>query len=305
MKRLPLLLLLILISITWLSCQRYKRHGLLFGDFKGIHYTEVRRVFTNGQVFDNQGYQLEPVWKFYFVSDDSVQAFAPRMQKYYGFHVYYDHDQIFNMIDSWLQLRKMTKDSLVFRALRVNDKREILEDDEGSKVWMTFYSDDYLKTKKPEELKKMRMPGAKDTAFIRERSKLANSVIDSAFGAREPVVLKSNSPNVVAEKVINKPTPLDDMDPAYDYLYPEYNITIHHSYEAFDYTFSVFIDDKGRMTFGKTNIDYSHEYKKTYEDVMKGIMNGYLVRYLDVTPGKTLGIAHTSTVLLNVVGKKD
>ena len=140
---------------------------------------------------------------------------------------------------------------------------------------------------------------------MEERSKLANRVIDSAFGAREPVILKSIGPLVTAEKVQIKPTPLDDMDPSYDYLYPEYNITIHKSYEAFDYTFSVLIDDKGQMYFGKTNIVYSPEYKKTYEDVMKGIMNGYLKRYLNVTPGSTLGIAHTSSVLLNVVGKKD
>jgi hypothetical protein len=170
---------------------------------------------------------------------------------------------------------------------------------------MTFYSDDYLKTKSPEAVKKMGMPTAKDTAFIKEHSRITNSIPDSAFGARQPAVLKSNSPLVDAEKVPLKPTPLDDMDPSYDYLYPEYNITIHHSYEAFDYTFSVFVDEKGKMHFGKTNIGYSHEYKKTYEDVMKGIMNGYLTKYLDITPGKTLGIAHTSSVLLNVVGKRD
>src|SRR5579872_3366388 len=98
------------------------------------------------------------------------------------------------MIDSWLVLRKMTKDSLVFQSLRVNDKREIILNDEGSKVFMTFYSDDYLKAKNQAAIKKMGLPTARDTAYIRQRSKLANTILDSAFSARQPVVLKSSSP---------------------------------------------------------------------------------------------------------------
>ena len=133
------------------------------------------------------------------------------------------------MIDSWLVLHKMSKDSLVFQSLRVNDKKEILLNDEGSKVFMTFYAEGYLKTKNPAVIRMMGLPGAKDTAYIRERSKLANTHPDSAFSAREPVALKSTSPNVIAERVVKTEDPLADMDPAEDYLYPEYNITIHHA----------------------------------------------------------------------------
>ena len=304
MKRTFCLLLPALIVILNVSCKRYTRHGLLFGDVKDIEYTEVRRIFDNGQVFDKQGYQLEPVWKFHFVSDDSVQVFSPKKQKYYGFHVYYDHDLIFNMIDSWLQLLKMTPDSIVFRSLRVNAKREILLDDEGSKVFMTFYSDKYLKTKSAQAIKKMGLPTRKDTAFINARSKLANTVMDSAFSARQPVVMKSNSRFVTAERVIKPDDPLSDMDPSIDYLYPEYNITIHHAYEDFAYSCSAFVDAQGVIHFRKSTIFSHPEFEKSTMQAIKSILSGYVARYVNVTPGSTLGVLHTSIVLINLTGKK-
>ncbi len=287
------------------SACRHKKPGLPFDDVKDIHFNEVRRVFNDGLVFDKQGYQLAPVWKFHFISNDSVQVYSPKKQKYYGFHVYYDHDQIFNMIDSWLVLRKISADSLIFQSLRVNDKREIILNDEGSKVFMTFYSDAYLKTKSQEAIKKLGLPGAKDTAFIRQRSKLANSVLDSGFSARQPVSIKSNSPYVVAERVIKTEDPLSDMDPAEDYLYPEYNITIHHAYEDFAYIFSAYVDDKGKILFRKSQIPVYPEFAASYPKTIRAIIAGYVDRYVQVTPGSTLGIPHTSIVVINLTGKKD
>ncbi|MFI5160236.1 MAG: hypothetical protein ACHQHN_03120 [Sphingobacteriales bacterium] len=271
---------------------------------KGINYTEVRRIFNTGLVFDKQGYQLAPVWKFHFISDDSVQVFSPKMQRYYGFHIYYDHDLIFNMVDSWLQMLKLTPDSIVFRALRVNEKREILLDDEGSNVYMTFYSDAYLKKKGAETVKKMGTPSAKDTAYIKTRSALANRVMDSAFSAREPVVMKSNSPYVIAEREIKKEDPLSDMDPAEDYLYPEYDITIHHAYEDFGYSISAYVDEKGGVHFRKSLIPVFHEFEASFNRAIKGILDGYVARYVNVTPGTTLSIPHTSIIVLNLTGKK-
>jgi len=37
---------------------------------------------------------------------------------------------------------------------------------------------------------------------------------------------------------------------------------------------------------------------------MKGITDSYLKLYLNVTPGKTLGIPHNTIVILNVTGIK-
>lgn len=151
----------------------------------------------------------------------------------------------------------------------------------------------------------MGIPSRKDTLFIQKRSALANKIMDSAFSARVPAELKSNSPLVDVEKIKGESTPLNKVDPSVNYMYPEFNITIHKAYEEFEYSFSVFIDDKGGMYFGRTDIPYSGEFRKTYENVMKGIIDGYLKRYVDVTPGTTLGIAHASYIYLDVRGLKN
>jgi hypothetical protein len=297
--------LLVLLSAVNFSCNHNKaKRGLPFGTLKGTRFTEVRRAFSNGLTFNKEGYQLEPSWKMYFVADDSVMAFSPKMKRYYGFHVYFDHDSIFNMVDAWLKVKKIDQDSLVFEALKV-ENRIIKDDDAGFKLFVTYYSDRYINKKGAEIVKKMGMPSQKDTLFIKSRSQLANTHLDSAFAARQPVILKSKSKLVKVEKVKNVSTVLDEIDPAQDYLSPEYNIDISKAYEDFDYSFYVFVDDKGVMHFRKSTVMYSGGYKETYEKVMKGIIDGYLQHYLEITPGNTLGIAHNSIILLNVVGKKN
>ena len=298
-------LLLLLTSALCISCNHlHNKRGLPFGTVKGTHFKEVRRIFSNGLKFDKQGYQLEPSWDLYFLSDDSVLVFSPKTKKYYGFHVYFDHDSIFNMVDAWFKVKKIAADSLIFQALRV-EKKIILDDDEGSKVFLTFYSDPYMKSHSAESIQKMGIPGPKDTLFIKARTKLANNKIDSAFAAREPIILKSKSHLLTVEKVNSVSTPIQEVDAADNYLAPEYNITIHKAYEDFDYSFYVYVDDKGKMYFRKPTIPYYPEHRATYERIMRGLINGYLYHDLDITPGSTLGIAHVSSILLNVEGKKE
>jgi hypothetical protein len=296
---LPLLLVLLCFS-----CKISHRKGLPFGDVKGTHFTEVQRIYTNGLKFDKQGYQLETSWKLFFVSDDSVNVFSPKMKRYYGFHVYFDHDSIFNMVDAWFKLKKLAPDSIVLQALRV-EKKIIEDDDEGSKVILTFYSDKYIQSHDTARVAGMRLPNKKDTAYIRKRIKEASANPDSSFAAREPVILKSNSPKITVEKVIHESTPIEDVDSSDEYIAPEYNITIHKAYEAFSYIMYVYVDDKGKMTFRNSAVPLMPEFKDSYEQVMSGIVNGYLMHYLDITPGKTLGIPHTTYILLNVEGKVD
>jgi hypothetical protein len=298
-------LLLVLISVLDISCNQYHpKKSLPFSTVAGTHFTEVQRVFDNGLKFDKQGYQLEPSWDLYFLSDDSALVLSPKTKKYYGFHVYFDHDSIFNMVDTWFKVKKIAKDSLVFQALRVENKI-ILDEDEGSKVVLAFYSDRYIKSHPAVNIQKMGMPGVKDTLFIKSRANLANNNMDSAFAAREPVILKSKTSRITVEKVKNVSTPLEKIDPSDDYLAPEYNITIHKAYEAFAYSFYVFVDDKGKMNFRNSTVPLMPEFKAAYEQVMKNIVNGYLQHYLEITPGNTLGIAHTSYILLNVTGKTE
>src|ERR1700761_3698047 len=272
-------LLLILISALCISCKHYQvKKSLPFSTVAGPRFTEVRRGFDNGLLFAKQGYQLEPAWNLYFLSDDSVLVLSPKTKKYYGFHVYFDHDSIFNMVDTWFKLKKIATDSLILQALRVENK-VILDDDEGSKVFLTFYSYQYIKSHPAEAIRKMGIPGPKDTLFIKARTELAKTNIDSAFAAREPVVLKSKSKLLTVEKVNSVSTPIQEVEAADNYLAPEYNITIHKAYEDFDYSFYVYVDDKGKMYFRKSAVAYGaygHQYKAIYDQVMKGIMQGYL-----------------------------
>jgi hypothetical protein len=295
-------LLLLLVAISWFSCKR--RGGLPFGDLKGIHYTEVRRTFNTGLVFDKQGYQMAPLWKLYFISDDSVMVFSPKMKRYYGYHVYFDHDSIFNTVDAWLKVKKMNSDSLVFQSQKVENKL-ILDNEEGSNVYLTFYSDKYLKSRSPEAIKKMALPGSKDTVFIRERSALANAHPDSAFSAIDPVKLTSNSPLVNIEIVKSESTPMEKIDPAMNYLLPEFTVTIHKAYKNFSYYFSAYVDEKGQIHFIRSVVFLYHEFAASYPKIIQAIIDGYLKRYVEVTPGSTLGIPHTTIVLLTVNGKKD
>ena len=107
------------------------------------------------------------------------------------------------------------------------------------------------------------------------------------------------------KKVKNVSTALEDIDAADDYLAPEYNITIHKAYEDFDYSFYMYVDADGKMYFRKSVVPQMHEFQAGYEQVIKGIINGYLQHYLQVTPGKTLGLAHTSSILVNLTGQTE
>lgn len=303
MKRSGLFLLSLLsVSIFFVSCYHHPKRSLPFGTVRGTHFTEVRRIFDNGLKFDKRGYQLEPSWDLYFIADDSVLVLSPKTKKYYGFHVYFDHDSIFNMVGVWFKVKNITADSLIFQALKVENK-VILDNDEGSKVYLTFYSDPYRKKHDAGSIKKLGLPGTRDTAFIRSRIKRSNTNMDSSFAAREPVILNSKTLAITVEKVKNESTAIEEIDPSDDYLAPEYNITIHKAYESFDYSFYVFVDDAGKMYYRKSVVPYMPEFRATYERIMKAIINGYLKRYLDVTPGKTLGMPHTTSILLNVTGE--
>jgi hypothetical protein len=231
-------------------------------------------------------------------------VFSPKMKRYYGYHIYFDHDSIFNTVDAWLKVKKMNHDSLVFQSQKVENK-VILDNEEGSNVYLTFYSEKYLKSRDPKVIQKMALPGPKDTAFIRGRSELANAHPDSAFSAIDPVKLISNSPLVNIEIVKHESTPIEKIDPAMEYLLPEFTVTIHKAYEDFSYYFSAYVDEKGQIHFIRSIVPLHQEFAATYPKIIQAIIDGYLKRYVKVTPGSTLGIPHTSIVLLTVNGTKD
>lgn len=269
-----------------------------------MQYVEADRYFTSGLSFNEQGYELEPSWKMYLLSDDSLMIFHPQAKVYFHYPIYHDHDSVFNIARHWMRVKTISKDSLIFQLLSVEEKK-VSKD--FSNAYMKFYSYAYLKnTHADPEI--LRLPSHKDTLFIKAKSERANrnpAVRDSAFAARIPVVLKSRIPEITVNKLKAEPDPLDLLhtSPSDEYLYPEYNITINKAYKDFNYSFSVLVDDKGDMHLSK--FVTGEEFEDSRRRVLEGIIDVYLKRFLEITPGTTLGIPHTSEITLNVKGKKD
>jgi hypothetical protein len=140
--------------------------------------------------------------------------------------------------------------------------------------------------------------------YIKAKSELANRIPDSAFAGTDPATLRSKSPFVTVEKEVVPPDDVNGGKTYDNYLLPTYNITIHHAYDDFSYFYTIYVDERGHMTFRKANQVISHEFLKSTLETMKGITDGYLKVYLDAKPGKTLGIPHTSIIMLNVFGHK-
>lgn len=268
---------------------------------KGIKYTEVRRQFDNGLSFSPVGYQLVPEWRISFPSVDSVNIYSPRKGRFLNAPVVFDHDSIFNVAWAWLRLKYVKKDSIQFQVLHVTDQ---VIDEEKVHVYMTFYTNDYITKVLHKDTANIWRPSRRDTAYIMAKSALANRVRDSAFAGTEPASLKARSKLIDVQK---ETVPVDDVNggKSYDeYLLPTYNITIHKAYENFNYLFSAYVDKDGNLIFRKANQFIMPEFKESTLTAMKGITDGYLKLYLDVKAGKTLGIPHTSIVLLNVTGVK-
>jgi hypothetical protein len=280
-----------------------KRTKNLISIIKGIKYTEVSRKFDNGLSFSPVGYQLTPEWKISFPSVDSVNIYSPKKGRFLNAPVMFDHDSIFNVAWAWLKLKQLSKDSLKFMVLHVKDN---IIQDEKVHVFMSFYSNSYIKNVLHSDTTKLWAPGPKDTLFIKTKAALANSIPDSAFAGTEPAVLTSKNKLISVKN--EAPAEAVDGGKSYDsYLSPTYDIAIHKAYDDFSYSFTAWVDDKGNLTFRKSIISLDFlgaEGKKSYINTLKGIADGYLKLYLNITPGKTLGIPHTSIIFLNVRGYK-
>jgi hypothetical protein len=278
-----------------------KRTKNLIKIIQGIRYTEVRRQFDNGLSFSPVGYQLIPEWKIAFPSLDSVNIYSPRKHKFLNAPVVFDHDSIFDVAWAWLKLKHLSKDSLKFEVLHVSDN---IIHDEKVHVYMTFYSNDYLKNVLHRDTALIVAPTRRDTAYVKAKILKANTVLDSAFAGTDPVKLKAKSPLISVEKDTVEQQEINGGASYDQYLLPTFNIVIHKAYDDFNYLYSVFVDENGKLIFRKANQLMMPEFKVSTITAMKGITEGYLKLYLNVTPGKTLGIPHNSIVLLNVSGNK-
>jgi hypothetical protein len=318
-KILPSLLYFLLISLSLfiVSCRRkyvserdqfeakrkidMVKAKALLKSIQGVRYTEVKRTFDNGLSFSAVGYQLIPEWRISFPSPDSVNIYSPRKKRFLNTPVIFDHDSVYNVAWAWLKLKYIKKDSIEFMVLHVHDN---VIQEEKTHVYMTFYTNDYIKNALHADTANMLRPSRRDTAYIKAKILQAHNIIDSAFAGTEPAVLKARSPLITIKKEV---TPQDDVNGGMtfdDYLSPTYTITIRKAYDNFNYMFTAYVDEKGNMIFRKSNQLMMPEFKNATIAAMKGITDGYLKLYLDIKPGKTLGIPHSSIVILNVTGTK-
>lgn len=273
----------------------------LINKIKGIRYTEVKRTFDNGLSFSPVGYQLVPEWRISFPSGDSVNIYSPKKGRFLNAPVVFDHDSIFNVAWAWLKLKYIKKDSIQFMVLHVSDN---IIHDEKTHVYMTFYTNDYIKNVLHSDTIQLRRPTRRDTQYIKQKTLLAARIPDSAFAGTSPAVLRPKGPLISVKKETVPPEDANGGNVYDDYLSPTYDIVVHHAYADFSYSYTAFVDEKGVITFRKSTIFLNPEFVVPYNTAMKGITDGYLKLYLDVTPGKTLGIPHRSIIFLNVVGHK-
>ena len=273
-----------------------------FSEIKGIKYTEVRRAFQNGLSFNEQGFQLEPEWNIYFNANDSVRIFSPEKKQYMTYRIFHSHKALFQFAREWFRVQHVSKDSILLQVMEL-ESRVVKE--EKSTIYMKLYADDYIKNVLKTDAATLKVPTSEDSLFIKYRAIQANSNLDSAFAARNPVVLSSRSKITRVEKIKPRLDPyLGYVNRSEEYLYPEYRINIDKAYKDFQYSFSVLVDHKGKMHFKEFLVAVEPEFLETKTKVAKGIIDIYLKNTLNVKPGNTLGFPHTSLINLHVIGKK-
>jgi hypothetical protein len=201
----------------------------------------------------------------------------------------------------WLRVKTVTRDSLKFQLLQVEGKNI---SSKRSNIYMTFFADRYISKMLHTTVEAMRKPLRKDSLFIRNRINQIENRPEHAFAARVPVQLKSKKPMIKVAEFQHQPDLLLGQGASASYLTPEFNIIINPAYKDFNYSFTVFVDVNGRMHFGKSNVFIMPEFEESRKRTMKGIMEVYLQNWLDIRPGKTLGISHGSWISLNVKGRK-
>ncbi|MDB5158034.1 MAG: hypothetical protein JWR50_2741 [Mucilaginibacter sp.] len=296
-------LLFLLIAITSFACkfQNPVDNQISFKSVSGINYTEVRRSFDTGLIFNKDGYQLEPVWRLMFYSDKWVSVYNPDKDKFLKFAVTLDHDSIFNISGAWFKAMQITKDSLRFQVLKVEGKTVYYV---KSNVYMTLYADNYIKNvlnTTDEELKK---PLRKDSLYVINRIAHIDASRDSFFAGRKPVQFISKNALATVIKQAVEADVMNKWDKSDEYMFPEYTIHIKKAYESFSYSFWATVDTQGEIHYQKSMTYVFPEFEKSTNHTIKAIIDGYLKAYFQIIPGSTLGIPHNSAIVINVIGRK-
>ena len=277
-----------------------------FDKVNGIRFYEVKRRFRNGLSFNAFGFQQEPNWIVEFKAPDTMLAYSPEKKDMEAFYLQYDHGQVYNFAREFFRTRSITKDSLVLQRLQVDGIVIAGDEDVRSDVYCTFYSKDYIENKLKTTIGELQKPSRADSLFIKDLSAKTNkdpANAELAFAARQPVVFLPNSKNVTVKK-ISTIDELNKRSAAVDYLYPLYRMQINKSYKAFNYSFSVIVDAKGKLHVNSVG-GVMKEDIGPRKRLLQGITEVYLQNLFIIKPGTTLGIPHSSEVNLILIGKTD
>lgn len=312
LKQWLVLILLAFTAICWSACQPKPKPvkkvkpkpQLSFKKVIGIPFTEARRIFDSGLAFEPHGFYQEPNWRFTILSEDSVRIYSPSKKKFVINPIILDHDSVINMAWAWLRVIKLSKDSMVFQVLKVQNKQI---SHERPFVYMKMYADSYIKDSLHTTAAALQKPDHQDTAIIKHLTELSRADPNKAFAATQPAQFISKSPLVSIVKEQVKPDMATGSVAEEAYYSPVYDITIHKAYDDFDYSFAATVDEKGHIIFIRS-LETSlgdPDFEKYAVRNIKGIINGYLSYYVKAIPGQTIGIPHASMMVLNIIGIKD
>jgi len=270
-----------------------------FAPVKGIRYEEVKRRFSNGLSFNEQGFMQKPSWIIEVVSEDTMSAWSPQKQRMQNFYLQYDHGNVYNFAEEFFKVKHISKDSLVFQRVQVDGKE--IADDIRSDVNMTFYAQNYIKNKLKTTPEILQRPTKADTIYIEKRAAEVNRTDTTAFAATEPVQFLPKSKIVKVEK-FSSVDKLQRRTSAYDYIFPRYRIEINRAYKDFAYECLAVVDYTGTLKILSVNgvLPEAAEPKKR---MMQGVADIYIRNLFDVAPGTTLGIPHNSEITVMIVGK--
>lgn len=271
-----------------------------FEGIAGTDFYETRRAFDNGLSFDTTGFQQEPIWHINFTHNDSVKIHSLEGDSMLHYAIYHDRDSIFHFGREWFRVIDLAEDSLMLQRLAVQSLRV---KEARSNVYMKFYSSRFIREHLKKTVEELRKPSVQDTVFVQQMANRTNgnpTNSDSLFAARNPVELRSIHPNLEVKKHALSDGEGISRTAAYQYLYPEFDIRIHSAYKDFYHSFSVFVDQKGKMTVA--NFIISPEFEESRRKVLQGIIDVYFKNHMQVTPGSTLGIPHNTLIMLYVKG---
>jgi len=275
-----------------------------FRSVNGIRFFEVKRRFKNGLSFNKDGFQHEPTWIIEFKAPDTMLAYSPEKKGMESFYLQYDHGKVYNFAREYFRAIKVSKDSLVLQRLQVDGKVIAGDDDVRSDVYCTFYTKDYIDNKLKTTIGELQKPTKADTLFIKELSQKTYrdpSNPQIAFAAINPVLIEPKGKLVSAEK-ISTVDPNNNRTHSYDYMYPQYKLFIAKSYKEFNYSFSLIVDANGKMYVNRVD-GVMRDDIPPRKRLLQGITDVYLKNLFKITPGKTLGIPHSSEITIYLVGK--